>query len=161
MAKFFGVDGFNRLQLGYEVNVNQTERKTFTVSADATDGIYPGDLLIVTAAPQVYKKVNGGAAADYTGKIAGICLATNVKLDPMFPQSAGDVAFKVGDHAACVKRGEVAVKLYGTAPAENAAVYYDITNGAFTTASSNNIACPNMLFTGVTEGNVTVVNVLY
>lgn len=151
-----GKDGFKKLQKGYEVNASQIEVRTFTVDSSVTDGIIPGELLVYTSNTQVYKP-----ASATTDKVAGICLATNVKTDIMFPESSTDVKFMPGDKGGCLVRGEVAVALHGTAPTEGAAVYYDLTNKAFTTSSTGTIACTNMEFRGRTEGNVTVVNVRY
>lgn len=158
-----GKDGFKKLALGYEVNSNQIKTKAFEAAQSLPEGkILPGDLLITTATTQVYTTPSKtGNVSDYTGKIAGIALATNVKLDPLFPQSATEPGFEAGQHGASVVQGEIAVKLYGSAPAENAQVYYDLANAAFTTSSSNTLECPGYKFSGRTEGNLTVVNRLY
>lgn len=161
MAKIYGAKGFAQLKLGYEVNVNDTIRKTCTVHQDEVDGIKPGQLLVTTDVAQVYKTVDSLDSPDnFNNKIAGICLATNVKLDPFFPQSEGGTPFMPGEQCACVVQGEVAVKLIGSAPLEGQPAYYDITNQAFTSESTGNvIALDNMRFTGVTDGNLTVVRV--
>lgn len=151
-----GTSGFSKLAKGYEINVNDVKTKTFTVAASETSGIEGGDCLVATATPQVYALPT--ATSD---TVIGICLATNVKTDTTFPQSTGEVKFMPGEHGGCVISGEVAVKLYGAAPTEGAAVYYDITNKAFTATTDNNLACPNMRFSGITEGELTVVRVLY
>lgn len=151
-----GPSGFDKLMLGYERNVSQIKTRTFTVDATETDGILPGDLLTVTEVTQVYKKVS-----TTSDKIAGIALATNVKTDRWFPESENGVVFEPGDKAAALIYGDVAVKLYGTAPKEGDAVYYDLTNKAFTTESSGTLAFPGARFTGETEGNVTVIYVQY
>ena len=160
MAKIYGASGFSQLKLGYEVNVNDTIRKTGTVHADETEGIMPGQLLVATDVAQVYKTVDSlKSAGSFTNKIAGIALATNVKLDPLFPQSPNGVPFMPGEQVACLIQGEVAVKFTGTAPVEGAPVYFDITNQAFTSTVGSNLALSNMRFTGVTEGDLTVVRV--
>ena len=159
-----GVDGFARLQEGHEININQIKTKAFKVGTLPTGitGVRGGDLLVYTEATQVYAIPDSAkAAGDYTGKIAGIALATNVKTDVMFPQSKSEVEFAPGEHGACLVTGEVAVPLNGAAPTEGATVYYSAANRAFTTVQSGNIACPNMKFSGITEGTLTVVNVLY
>ena len=61
----------------------------------------------------------------------------------------------------CIVRGAVAVKLKGTAPAEGAPVYWDLVDKAFTATAAGALACPNMEFAGITEGNITVVRVRY
>ena len=151
-----GANGFDKLKLGYERNVNQIETRTFTVAATETDGILPGDLLVCTDTTQVYAKPSAT-----TDKIAGIALATNVKVDRYFPQSEDGVPFMPGDRGAALIHGDIAVKLYGTAPAEGDAVYYDLTNKAFTKSSSGTLAVPGARFTGETEGDTTVIFVQY
>ena len=151
-----GKDGFSKLKLGYERNVNQIETRAFTVAATETNGILPGDLLVCTSATQVYKKAT--AADDI---VAGIALATNVKVDQYFPQSEDGVPFMPGDKGAALIHGDIAVKLYGNAPAEGDAVYYDLVNKAFTTTSTDNLALPGARFTGETEGDITVIFVQY
>lgn len=154
-----GAKGFGKLILGYERNANQVKTRAFTVAATETNGILPGDLLAVTGATgatQVYRKF-----AASTDKIAGIALATNVKVDKYFPQSEDGVKFDAGDKGAAVIYGDVAVKLYGTAPSEGDAVYYNLTQGAFTRDSEGNVAFPGARFTGETEGDVTVIFVQY
>lgn len=151
-----GTSGFGRLAKGYEINVNDIKTKTFTVAASETTGIEGGDCLVATANAQVY-----ASPSTTSDTVVGICLATNVKTDTTFPQSAGEVKFMPGEHGGCVISGEVAVKLHGTAPKEGAAVYYDLTNKAFTATSASTLPCPNMRFSGITEGNLTVVRVLY
>ena len=151
-----GANGFDKLALGYERNVSQIETRAFTVAATETDGILPGDLLVVTNNPQVYAKPTA-----VTDIVAGIALATNVKVDTLFPQSDTEVAFKAGEKGAALIHGDIAVKLHGNAPKEGDPVYYDLTNRAFTTVSSSNLAIPGARFTGETEGNVTVIYVQY
>lgn len=151
-----GANGFDKLALGYERNVSQIRTRAFTVAATETDGILPGDLLVVTDASQVYKK-----ASETTDIVAGIALATNIKVDPMFPQSKGEVAFMPGEKASALVYGDIAVKLYGNAPKEGDKVYYDLTNKAFTTTADGNLALPGARFTGETEGDVTVICVQY
>lgn len=151
-----GASGFDKLALGYERNVSQIRTRAFTVAATEKDGILPGDLLAVTDLPQVYKR------ADATDNvIAGVAIATNVKVDTAFPQSDGEVAFKAGEKGSALIQGDIAVKLYGNAPKEGQAVYYDLTNKAFTTVKEGNLAFPGARFTGETEGDVTVIYVQY
>jgi len=159
MALILGKDGYNQLALGYPINVNDIKAKPFTVAQDEINGILPGDLLATTGTSQVYKK-----ATSKDDKVVGIALATNVKLDPLFPQSKGEPAFEAGIQAAYIYQGEIAVTLSGAAPAEMDEVYYETAEGSegFTnTSSATAIALPNMVFTGITEGNLTVVRVRY
>ena len=161
MARIFGKDGYQRLLLGREININDIKTRTCTIaktdtSSNAVTGVMGGELLVYTDRTQVY-----APASKAEDKVAGICLGTNVKLDPYFPESADEVKFIGGDACACVIQGDVAVRLDGTAPKEGAAVYYDFNKKAFTTSNSGTIACANMEFRGISEGSVTVVRVRY
>lgn len=162
MALIFGAGGYKKLQVGYETNVSDTLRRGFGVANSETDGILPGDLLITTSATQVYARAK--AALTGTQKIAGVALATNVKLDPTFPMSKDGVKFLPGERGAAVIRGSIAVPLTGNAPTEGAAVYYDFTNRAFTGAAGTgnvNIPLPGARFTGRVEGNVAEIYIQY
>ncbi len=161
MARIFGKDGYQRLLLGREININDIRTRTCTIaktdtSSNAVAGVVGGELLVYTDRTQVY-----APASKADDKVAGICLGTNVKLDPYFPESADEVKFIGGDACACVIQGDVAVRLDGTAPKEGAAVYYDFSKKAFTTVNTGTIACANMEFRGISEGSVTVVRVRY
>lgn len=161
MARIFGKDGYQRLLLGREININDIKTRTCTIaktdtSSNAVVGVMGGELLVYTDRTQVY-----APASKADDKVAGICLGTNVKLDPYFPESADEVKFLGGDACACVIQGDVAVRLDGTQPKEGAAVYYDFSKKAFTTSNSGTIACANMEFRGISEGSVTVVRVRY
>lgn len=161
MARIFGKDGYQRLLLGREININDIRTRTCTIaktdtSSNAVAGVMGGELLVYTDRTQVY-----APASKADDKVAGICLGTNVKLDPYFPESADEVKFIGGDACACVIQGDVAVRLDGTQPKEGAAVYYDFSKKAFTTANTGTIACANMEFRGISEGSVTVVRVRY
>ena len=161
MARIFGKDGYQRLLLGREININDIKTRTCTIaktdtSSNAVTGVMGGELLVYTDRTQVY-----APASKAEDKVAGICLGTNVKLDPYFPESTDEVKFIGGDACACVIQGDVAVRLDGTQPKEGAAVYYDFSKKAFTTSNSGTIACANMEFRGISEGNVTVVRVRY
>lgn len=161
MARIFGKDGYQRLLLGREININDIKTRTCTIaktdtSSNAVTGVMGGELLVYTDRTQVY-----APASKAEDKVAGICLGTNVKLDPYFPESSDEVKFIGGDACACVIQGDVAVRLDGTQPKEGAAVYYDFSKKAFTTSNSGTIACANMEFRGISEGSVTVVRVRY
>lgn len=161
MARIFGKDGYQRLLLGREININDIKTRTCTIaktdtSSNAVTGVMGGELLVYTDRTQVY-----APASKADDKVAGICLGTNVKLDPYFPESADEVKFIGGDACACVIQGDVAVRLDGIQPKEGAAVYYDFSKKAFTTSNSGTIACANMEFRGISEGSVTVVRVRY
>lgn len=159
MSLIYGKDGFKKLQVGYETQVNDSLRRSFTIANSETSGILPGDLLLTSSATQVYTHAAG--ALQGTQKVAGIALATNVLLDPAFPQSSTEVPFKAGTRGVALIRGSIAVPLTGTAPVEGAAVYYDTTARAFTGTAGSNIALSGARFTGKVEGNVAEIFVQY
>lgn len=164
MAYILGTQGFGRLAVGYPVNINDVDVKPATVAATAPEaGIAPGTLLVLTDKPNVVTAVDPLTTAEnLKNKIAGIAMATNVKLDTVFPQSNSDVKWLRGQALGCAVNGEIAVKLTGSAPAPGAPVYYDIANNAFTaSAGTSNLALANMVFTGNTQGDITVVDILY
>ena len=90
MARIFGKDGYQRLLLGREININDIKTRTCTIaktdtSSNAVAGVRGGELLVYTDRTQVY-----APASKADDKVAGICLGTNVKLDPYFPESADE-----------------------------------------------------------------------
>ena len=162
MGQIFGIGGYTRLAAGYPVNINDMNIRTATVNAEQEDGILPGQLVIAT---DTYNSVITTdpveEATSYTNKILGIAVATNVKLDTLFPQSETGVAWMPGEALGYAVTGEIAVKFTGTAPTQGQPAYYDIANGAFTATSASMMALPNMVFSGITQGNLTVVKILY
>ena len=162
MGQIFGIGGYTRLATGYPVNINDMNIRTATVDATQEDGILPGQLVIST---DKYNSVVTtdpvGEAASYANRILGIAVATNVKLDPCFPQSKSGVAWQPGEALGYAVTGEIAVKLTGVGPVQGQPAYYDIANGAFTTTASGTLALPNMVFSGITQGDLTVVKILY
>ena len=160
MSQIFGINGFGKLAVGYPVNINDMDIKRFTVDSSSLDGVAPGEPLAFTTKYGILEVMSADK------KLAGIAVATNVKLDTVFPQG-GSVNWKAGETGGYATRGEIAVKLDGSAPAPGAAVYYDASKKAFTTATkqsdttTDTIALTNCRFTGLTEGTVTVVDILY
>ena len=162
MGQIFGIGGYTRLAAGYPVNINDMNIRTATISKEQEDGILPGQLVIAT---DVYNSVittdSVAEVADYTNKVLGIAVATNVKLDPCFPQSKTGTTWLPGEALGYAVTGEIAVQFTGSAPVQNQPAYYDIANGVFTTESSDTLALPNMVFSGITQGTLTVVKILY
>jgi hypothetical protein len=97
-------------------------------------------------------------AADNTGKIAGILLATNIKLVKVFPggTNAENATFEVGEAINLCFKGFVAVKLSDTvdpAIAEGDQVYIDAAGKL--TADSTGTAVTGWTFTGIYEETAT------
>ena len=164
MAKIFGINGYGKVQLGFPVNINDCDIKPFTVSSNSSyvpeSGIPFGALLTYTGTTQVYgtpDTLTELTSAD----IAGIAVGTNVLLDRTFPQSLSGDAYQSGCAGNCLVRGEIAVKLTGDTPSEGDKVYFDVSELAFTKTSTSNVECVGFKFSGITEGDVTVINKLY
>lgn len=164
MAKIFGINGFGKVQLGFPVNINDCDIKPFTVTTDSNyvsdAGIPFGALLTYTGVTQVYGTPDTLASIT-SADIAGIAVGTNVLLDRTFPEGPDGNAYPKGIAGGCLVRGEIAVKLTGDTPSEGDAVYYDVAEQAFTKSSSSTVACVGFKFSGITEGDVTVINKLY
>ena len=59
MARIFGKDGYQRLLLGREININDIKTRTCTIaktdtSSNAVTGVMGGELLVYTDRTQVY-----------------------------------------------------------------------------------------------------------
>lgn len=161
MSSIYGINGYGRLAVGYPVNINDVDVKAFTVDSTAVEtGIEPGSLLIYTDTFGTVKAPDPVGTAITAGKVAGIALATNVKLDTVFPMGAS-VNWKRGEALGCAVRGEVAVKIASVTIKPGDAVYYDQANSVFTNASASNVALPQMRFTGNVEGTMAVVDIRY
>lgn len=162
MSSIYGINGYGRLAVGYPVNINDVDVKAFTVDASALeDGIAPGTLLLFTDKFGTVVSPDPAGSAFTAQKVAGIALATNVKLDTVFPMGAS-VNWKRGEALGCAVRGEVAVKVTASITVKPGdAVYYDQANGVFTNSSTSTIALPQMRFTGNQEGAMAVVDIRY
>ena len=161
MSSIYGINGYGRLAVGYPVNINDVDVKAFTVDSTAVEtGIEPGSLLVYTDKFGTVKSPDPVGSAITAGKVAGIALATNVKLDTVFPMGAS-VNWKRGEALGCAVRGEVAVKIAAVTIKPGDAVYYDQANGVFTNVTASNVALPQMRFTGNVEGTMAVVDIRY
>lgn len=161
MSSIYGINGYGRLAVGYPVNINDVDVKAFTVDSTAVEtGIEPGSLLVYTDKFGTVKSPDPVGSAITAGKVAGIALATNVKLDTVFPMGAS-VNWKRGEALGCAVRGEVAVKIAAVTIKPGDAVYYDQANAVFTNVVASNVALPQMRFTGNVEGTMAVVDIRY
>lgn len=132
---------------------------------EGNDELYFGDLVAYGSATGHYTKLADGTVAN----IAGICLATNVKLVNKYPGDTENVATVKGEAFNLLVRGfvavEVAVAAEGDTPTqaeidatiaaikEGAPVYVNA-NGQFATSGT---ALPGAYFMGVAEAKGTAV----
>lgn len=90
--------------------------------------------------------------------IAGICLATNVKLNDVFPAASTGPVVKPGEGMNLLLSGYVAVEMDTTAVShaadivEGANVYVLLASGKFATENTSSATkLPNYVFTGIKE----------
>lgn len=148
MGLIYGKSGIPKLMVGYP-----TVSDKYDVGPAVLEGstqVYPGDVVMYGSAAAQYKAASSlSSMAD----IAGICLATNVKVPAQYPAPAGPVAYNEGEAFGLLVRGFVAVKLDASAVLANAvegATVYVTSAGKITTVSTSNIATP-WKFTGISE----------
>lgn len=168
-------DKYATLKLGYPVYINVDSIRAFTakVGADITFG----SLLVRTTATKVYESVqNKVAAVTDANEIVGIAMATNVKLNPVYPGGNATVSTKGGEQGDNAQNGEIAVQFVGAAPLENAPVYLITAVGTEPTAvkglvtavaapvsNETKLLLPQFRFTGLTDtaNSLTVLKKLY
>ena len=148
MGLIYGKSGIPKLMVGYP-----TVSDKYDVGPAVLEGstaIYPGDVVKYGSAEGAYVPASSLSAMT---DVAGICLATNVKVPNQYPAPAGPVAFQPGEAFGLLVRGFVAVKLDADAVLANAkegAKVYVTSAGKLTTVSTSNIETP-WKFTGVSE----------
>ena len=149
MGLIYGKTGIPKLMVGYP-----TVSDKYDVGPAVLEGstpIYPGDVVKHGSASGAY--VPASSLASFAD-VAGIALATNVKVPTTYPAPQGPVAIQGGEAFGLLVRGFVAVKLDASAVLANAkegATVYVTTAGKLTTVSGGgNIETP-WKFMGITE----------
>ena len=160
MSLILGKDGVQKLMVGYP-----TVSDKYDVGPGSVEGsnpINPGDVVMFGSAHGLYKP----AAATITSmaQIAGIALATNVKVPTEYPSPAGPVPFQPGEAFGLLVRGFVAIALDADAvlaDAKEGASVYLTSAGKATTVSTSNVLTP-WKFMGVNElhGSVKVAEIV-
>ena len=158
MGLIYGKSGIPKLMVGYP-----TVSDKYDVGPAVLEGataIYPGDVVMFGTASGAYKAASSLSAMS---DIAGIAVATNVKVPAQYPAPAGPVAFQPGEAFGLMVRGFIAVALDTNAVLANAvegATVYCTAAGKLTTVSTDNIATP-WKFMGITElkGSVKVAEI--
>lgn len=144
-----GKDGFRKLLVGYPTVSDKYDVGPATL--EGTAQVLPGDVVVFGSASGSYKPVT--TLTGFDGQVAGIVLATNVKVPTTYPAPEGPVPYNPGEQFGLLVRGFVAVKLDANAvlaDAKEGATVYITSTGKLTTVSTSNFATP-WKFMGVTE----------
>lgn len=160
MGLIYGKDGIQKLMVGYP-----TVSDKYDVGPAVLEGstaILPGDVVMYGSASGAYLPASSLTA--FAGKVAGIAIATNVKVPNQYPAPNGPVAFQPGEAFGLMVRGFIAVALDTNAvlaDAKEGAPVYITAAGKLTTVSTSNIATP-WKFMGITElkGSVKVAEIV-
>ena len=148
MSLILGKDGVQKLMVGYP-----TVSDKYDVGPAVLEGasaVLPGDVVMFGSASGSYKPA---ASLSAMTQVAGIVLATNVKVPSAYPAPEGPVAVNPGEAFGLLVRGFVAVKLDADAvlaDAKEGAKVYLTSAGKITTVSTSNIETP-WKFMGITE----------
>lgn len=152
MGLILGKSGFRKFKVGYP---------TVSDKYDVAGGIllgetaaHNGDVLMFGDQAGSYKVASGLTNAN---QVAGILLATNVKLADRYPATSDSVVWKVGEAVNLMVRGFVAVECDSTVVEANikeGAPVYLTAAGKVTTVSSGNIAT-TWKFMGLYENHGT------
>ena len=147
MGLIKGKLGLQKMFVGYPTVSDKYDVVPATLSgADVVNG----DVVMYTTDHSVYAKA---ASITTVTQLAGVVLATNVKVPSTYPAGSANVPTKAGEQFTLIVRGFVAVELDSAADlaaAVEGAPVYVTAAGKLTTVSSSNIAL-GWEFTGVTE----------
>lgn len=148
MGLIKGSAGIAKLLVGYPTNTDKYDVAPATLGGSAA--VYNGDVVMFDTAHSVYKAC---ATISAKGQIAGIVLATNVKVPSTYPAGNANVSTAVGEAFNLLVRGCVAVALDSgatLASCTEGATVYITSAGKLTNVSTSNVAL-DWKFTGVTE----------
>ena len=147
MGLIYGKSGIPKLMVGYP-----TVSDKYDVGPAVLEGstaIFPGDVVMHGSASGAYLPASSLTKFE---EVAGIALATNVKVPTQYPAPAGPVAYQPGEAFGLLVRGFVAVALDAGASLadakEGAPVY--LTSAGKVTTDSSAIATP-WKFMGISE----------
>ena len=148
MGLIYGKSGIPKLMVGYPTVSDKYDVGPAVLEGDTP--IYPGDVVMYGSASGAYLPAS---SLEDASEIAGIALATNVKVPTAYPAPQGPVAYQPGEAFGLLVRGFVAVELDADADLADAtegAPVYVTAAGKCTTVSTSNIATP-WKFMGITE----------
>lgn len=144
-----GKSGIQKLMVGYPTVSDKYDVVPATLESGTA---HNGDVMMHGTSHSLYKVAASTISA--AKQIAGILLATNVKVPSSYPAPAGSVATNAGEAFNLIVRGFVAVELDADAVVANAkegAPVYCTPAGKLTTESGNSAVELPWKFTGVTE----------
>lgn len=147
MGLILGKNGIQKLMAGYPTVSDKYDVAPATLESGTA---HNGDVMMHGTSHSLYKVAASVSAAS---QIAGVLLATNVKVPDTYPAATGSVATKAGEQFNLIVRGFVAVELDSAADlaaAVEGAPVYVTAAGKLTTVSSSTTAL-GWEFTGVTE----------
>ena len=148
MSLILGQKGIKKLMVGYP-----TVSDKYDVGPAVLEGstsVLPGDVVMMGSVSGSYKAVS---TLTSMSQVAGIVLATNVKVPHQYPAPEGPVAVEVGEAFGLLVHGFVAVACDETVVEEDVvegAPVYLTTAGKITTVSTDNIAT-SWKFMGIKE----------
>ena len=167
-------ESYAQLKQGYPTVINLNTIRPFTAKVDGTKEIAFGALLVKTTTNRVYEDAANAATVTDPLQIVGVCEATNVKVNPVYPGSTAPLTVKGGQQGNNMETGEIAVPYVGTAPVENSKVYLITAVGTEPTAVKGRVSTvaapvsdetklelPNFRFTGLSESGLAVLKKLY
>ena len=167
-------DSYTQLKEGYATVINLNTIRGFTALVDGTDEIAFGALLVKTNTNRVYESAANADAVIDALEIVGVCEATNVKVNQVYPAQTTPITVKGGQQGNNMEVGEIAVPHIGTAPTENSKVYMITVVGdqpaaqkglvsadAASVGTETKLELPNFRFTGLSEGGLAVLKKLY
>ena len=167
-------ESYAQLKEGYSTVINLNTIRGFTAKVDGTDEIQFGALLVKTATNRVYESAANADAVTDPLQIVGVCEATNVKVNAVYPGVTTPITVKGGQQGNNMESGEIAVPFIGTAPVENSKVYMITVVGdqpaaqkglvssvAAAVGTETKLELPQFRFTGLSEGGLAVLKKLY
>ena len=167
-------ESYAQLKQGYATVINLNTIRPFTAKVNSTDEIAFGELLVKTTTNRVYESAANAAAVTDALEIVGVCEATNVKVNQVYPGQTTPITVKGGQQGNNMEVGEIAVPFVGSAPVENSKVYMitvvgdqpAIQKGRVSTAAASvgtetKLELPQFRFTGLSESGLAVLKKLY
>lgn len=169
---------FNELKKGYPVTINQDDIRAFTVLKTAAAVVEPGEVLLLGGSTRVYIGAENDAAlgTKVAKDVAGIAIATNVKTKEAYNSTDSETTFGLGQKGDMLQKGEVAVEFAPTASGitENDPVYLVVgivgtpvtadlgkLINAISSTPADTILLPGYVWSGITEGTLSVVRRVY
>jgi hypothetical protein len=147
MSLILGRNGIQKLMAGYPTVSDKCDVAPATLESGVASN---GSVMMHGTAHSLYKVASSVATAE---QVAGVLLATNVKVPGTYPAATGSVETKAGEQFGLIVRGFVAVELDAgadLAAATEGSTVHITAAGKLTTSTASTVAL-TWRFTGVTE----------